>query len=139
MSKRNSSHRVFTREFKVWVVQRILAGEDVVPLARELRLFRKDLYVWRDRFLAGGPEALRGRGRPRKAERTAARAGPAPSCELPAAELEAARKRICELERKVGQQQLELDFFRQALRQVRGARQPSAVPGVTGSTGSSKR
>jgi transposase-like protein len=134
MSERKSSHRVFTREFKVWVVQRMLAGEDVAPLARELRLFRKDLYVWRDRFLAGGPEALRGRGRPPQ-ERSAARAGPPPCSEPLTAELEAARKRICELERKIGQQQLELDFFRQALRQVRGGRQLSAVAGETGSIG----
>jgi hypothetical protein len=43
------------------------------------------------------------------------------------------------LERKVGQQQVDLDFFRQALQRVRGARRPSAEPGVTGSTRSSKR
>ena len=66
-----------------------------------------------------------------------AREGPPP--DTPGGELEAARTRIAELERKVGQQQLELDFFRQALRQVRGARRPSAGPGVTGSTESSKR
>ncbi len=66
MSKRKSSHRVFSREFKVGIVRRMLAGENVSALARELKSTRKDLYVWRDRFLAGGPEALRGRGRPPK-------------------------------------------------------------------------
>jgi hypothetical protein len=50
-----------------------------------------------------------------------------------------ARARIAELERKVGQQQLELDFFQQALRQVGGARRPSAGPGVPASTRSSRR
>ncbi len=59
MSKRKSSHRVFSREFKVGIVRRMLAGENVSALARELKFTRKDLYVWRDRFLAGGPEALR--------------------------------------------------------------------------------
>jgi hypothetical protein len=54
-------------------------------------------------------------------------------------DLVTARKRISELERKVGQQQVDLDFFRQALRQVGGARQPSEELGVTGSTRSSKR
>jgi transposase-like protein len=39
------------------------AGESVSALARELKMTRKDLYAWRDRFQAGGPEALRGRGR----------------------------------------------------------------------------
>jgi transposase len=142
MSKPKSSHRVFSRQFKVEIVRRMLAGESVSALGRELRFSRKDLYVWRDRFLAGGPEALRGRGRPPKAE-AAGLAGSGPRAkapvETPAAELEAARTRIAELERKVGQQQVELDFFRQALRQVRGARRPSAGPGVTGSTKSSKR
>ena len=142
MSKSTSSPRVFSREFKLGVVRRMLAGENVSALGRELKLMRKDLYVWRDRFLAGGPDALRGRGRPGKAEAaglaasgTRAQAPP----DTPAAELDAARTRIAELERKIGQQQVDLDFFRQALRQVRGARRPSAGAGVTGSTGSSKR
>src|SRR5258708_5367252 len=142
MSKLKSSHRVFSREFKVGIVRRILGGENVSALARELKFSRKDLYVWRDRFLAGGPEALRGRGRPPKAGAAGlAASGPrakAPA-DTPAAELEAARTRIADLERKVGQQQVDLDFFRQALRQGRGARRPSAEPGVTGSTKSAKR
>jgi hypothetical protein len=50
-----------------------------------------------------------------------------------------ARKRITELERKIGQQQVELDFFRQALRQVREARQPSDRHGVSASTPRSRR
>jgi predicted RNase H-like nuclease (RuvC/YqgF family) len=56
-----------------------------------------------------------------------------------AAELEAARRRIAELERKIGQQQVDLDFFQRALRHVREARRLSTKPGVTGSTRSSKR
>ena len=140
MSK--SSPRVFSREFKLMVVRRMLAGENVSALSRELKVRRKDLYVWRDRFRSGGPEALRGRGRPRKAEAlvTAATGKTAKATPEPAtSELGTARKRIAELERKIGQQQVELDFFRQALRQVRGARRPSDGPGVTGSTRSSKR
>ena len=146
-SKPKSSHRVFSREFKVGVVRRMLAGENVSALARELKSTRKDLYVWRDRFLAGGPEALRGRGRPPQAEAaslaasgTRAKAAvETPAAETPAAELETARTRIAELERKVGQQQVELDFFRQALLRVKGARRPNTEPGVTVSTRSSKR
>jgi transposase len=146
MSKRKSSHRVFSREFKIGIVCRMLAGENVSALARELKLTRKDLYVWRDRFQAGGPEALRGRGRPPKAEAaglaasgTNAKAPAKTPTETPAAEPEAARKRIAELERKVGQQQLDLDFFQRALRHVGAPRQPGTKPGVTGSTKSSKR
>ena len=87
MSKPKSSHRVFSREFKVGIVRRMLAGENASAMAREVKLLRKDLYVWRDRFLAGDPEALRGPGRPRKMERMAARGG-APPPETPAADRE---------------------------------------------------
>src|SRR6516164_11790765 len=140
-SKPKPSHRVFSREFKISIVCRMLAGESVSALARELKMTRKDLYAWRDRFQAGGPDALRGRGRPRKAEAAglAASANAGAPAETPAAELEAARKRIAELERKVGQQQLDLDFFQRALRHVGAPRQPGIAPGVTGSTRSSKR
>jgi len=126
--------RVFSREFKLRVVRRMLAGENVSALAREVKVLRKDLYAWRDRFRSGGPEALRGRGRPRKAEAVAAQT----AAEPPASQPDAAAKRIAELERKIGQQQVELDFFRQALRQVKGARRPNAGSGVTRSTRSSK-
>jgi transposase len=50
-----------------------------------------------------------------------------------------AQRRIAALERKIGQQQVELDFFQQALRQVSGKRQPSDGPGAPASTRSSKR
>ena len=139
MSKK--SIRVFSREFKLRVVRRMLAGENVSALAREVRVLRKDLYAWRDRFRSGGPDALRGPGRPRKAEAvaTAAAGKIKTSAGPPASRADAAAKRIAELERKVGQQQVELDFFRQALRQVKGARRPNAGSGVTRSTRSSKR
>jgi transposase len=129
--------RLFSREFKLAAVQRILAGERVRDLSQELKVLRKDLYAWRDLFRAGGAMALRPLGRPRKAEAMAAdvrqqlaQAIP----EVPAAEYEVARQRIAELERKIGQQQLELDFFRQALRQVKETRRVNSGPGVTGST-----
>lgn len=131
--------RVFSREFKVEAVRRMLAGENVSALARELEVQRNDLYVWRERFRSGGSDALRGPGRPRKAEAVMA-TGKMPTPGDPvASQLDAAGKRIADLERKIGQQQVELDFFRQALRQVKGARRPSEGPGVTGSTRSSKR
>jgi transposase-like protein len=116
----------------------MLAGENVSALARELAVLRKDLYVWRDRFRAGGPEALRGRGRPRKVPPTE-RPPDRPPDGGEAGDLAAARRRIAELERKVGQQQVELDFFQRALRQVREARRPNGAPGATASTRSSKR
>jgi hypothetical protein len=42
--------------------------------------------------------------------------------------------RIGELERKIGRQQLDLDFFRAALQRVREQRQRNGVPGETAST-----
>ena len=101
--------RVFSREFKLKIVRRMLAGENVSALAREVKVLRKDLYAWRKRFRSGGPEALRGRGRPPKAvAAVATRSAPAKSA---AAAPDAPSKRIAELERKIGQQQVELDFF----------------------------
>ncbi|MGH6933720.1 MAG: transposase [Dongiaceae bacterium] len=130
--------RVFSREMKLAALRRMLAGENVSTLARELKLRRKLLYAWRDNFRAGGPEALRTRGRPRKSAPVALpEASPVTAPALD--ELAKAKQRVAELERKIGQQQVELDFFRQALRQVRGKRRPSDGPGATASTPSCKR
>ena len=127
-------YRVFSREVKLAMVRRMLAGENVIALARELKVKAKDLYRWRSKFRAGGVEALRGPGKRGLASRAdKAAAGP------PEGKLAKAQRRIAELERKVGQQQVELDFFRQALRQVRGQRRPSDGPGAGRSTRSSRR
>jgi len=131
MPKRRS--RVFSRAFKLAAVRRMMAGENVSALSRELQVLRKDLYYWRTRFRACGPEGLRGKGRPRKG------ASIAVNPKEPPGDVEAARDQIAELERKIGQQQVELDFFRQALRQFEGARRRNAEPGAPRSTRSSKR
>lgn len=123
--------RVFSREFKLMVVRRLLAGEQMSVIARDTQVLRKDLYIWRDRYRSGGAEALRGSGRPRKGEELTR---PKTVLTGPVVEAGAAAQRIAELERKIGQQQVELDFFRQALRQVEEARRPSTGLGVTGST-----
>jgi transposase len=127
--------RVFSREMKLAAVRRMLAGENVSALARELKVLRKDLYKWRGSFRSGGPGALRGRGRPRKL----VQGEPPDAVPAVADDLAKSRQRIAELERKIGQQQVDLDFFRQALRQVRGKRRPSDGPGATASTPSSRR
>src|ERR1700680_982421 len=114
MSKSKSSPRVFSREFKLGVVRRMLAGENVSALGRELKLMRKDLYVWRDRFLAGGPQALRGRGRPRKAEAAGLAAeGPRakPPPDTPAAELDAAARALPSWSAKSVSSRLNWIFF----------------------------
>jgi transposase len=125
--------RVFSREMKLAAVRRMMAGESVGALAREFKLRRHLLYLWRDNFRTGGPSALRTRGRPSKSEALTNASVVATD------DLGLARQRIAELERKVGQQHLELDFFRQALRQVEAKRRPIDEPGAKPSTPSSKR
>jgi len=129
MSERK--RRAYSREFKVSAVKRMIAGEKASALARELQVPTGQLYKWCGHFRWGGAEALRPACRPRKDF--------AASAPLPAQDLATARKRVSELERKVGQQQVELDFFRQALRQVEGTRGPSDGPGVRASTRLSRR
>ena len=136
----------FSREFKLEALRRMEAGENVSVLARELRVSRKSIYQWRNRYRVAGSMTLRGRGRKAKAEISAHEGEPAaekqPDKEARQTSLEElarAQRRIAELERKIGQQQVELDFFQQALRQVRGQRLRSGVPGGTASTKSSKR
>src|SRR3981189_2216019 len=143
----DEAKRLFSREYKLAALQRMLAGENVSALARELGGRRKYLYQWRERFRAGGPIALRSRGRPTKAEVLAMQAGETapdiPEASMPQAAppdgTAAAQRRIAELERKVGRQQVELDFFQRALRQVREVRRRSGAPGGTAPTRCSKR
>lgn len=133
--------RKLSRDEKLAAVKRMLARENVVALSRELNVSRKMLYDWRSKYLAGGSAALRGPGQPRKGEeieRPPEVSGTAPPLP-PHAELVKARARIVELERKIGQQALELDFFQQALRQVGEKRRPSDEPGAKTSTPSSRR
>ena len=91
----------------------------------------------------GGAEALRGVGRPRAGERVAAlverpRLAVAAGVAVPD-ELAQARERIAALERKIGQQALELDFFGQALQLMEQAgRRSSGLQGAPASTASSR-
>jgi|ERR1035437_6104131 transposase-like protein len=109
--KRN---RIFSPEFKLKIVERTLAGERSIVLAKEFKVVRKLVYDWKRAYLAGGPGALRTRGRPRNTQ--ALESGPEPKTE--SAELLQARQCIAELERKVGHQQIEIDFFVEALQRI---------------------
>jgi transposase len=107
----------YARELKLAAVRRVQAGESVRMVAQELGIRRKRLYVWKDRYAElgeAGLERQRG-GRPRKEALTAMNGTEARAAR---GELLAARKRIGELERKVGQQELDLDFFGEALRRI---------------------
>jgi transposase len=137
--------RIFSREFKEVAVRRILAGEKIRTVADHLRLRPQLLYTWCDCYEQGGPDALVPRGRPPKAVAWARRRAlvQEPSRQARAyghAGSEPARdSRLVELERKVGQQAVELDFFKQALRYVKAPPPPSGERGASASSRSSTR
>jgi transposase len=118
MSQENRKQVEYAMELKLRAVRRVGAGESVRAVAAELGIRRKRLYVWKDRYAELGEAGLvrRRGGRPRK-ER--AETGSDSETKDRRGELLAARKRIAELERKVGQQELELDFFGEALRRIK--------------------
>jgi len=138
--------RIFSREFKEAAVRRIPAGEKIRAVADDLKLHRQLLYPWLDYYQRGGPDALVPRGRPWKAVALARRQalGQAPS-RRPRSRADTKKKepapdpRLADLERKVGQQALELDFFREALRRVKEPPRPSGGRGATASSRSSTR
>jgi len=117
MSRRNTDQPEYGTELKLSAVRRVLAGESVRAVAQDLGIRRKRLYVWKDRYAELGEAGLHRRGgRPRKVVSEVAAGADARTGR---GELLAARKRIAELERKVGQQELELDFFGEALRRIK--------------------
>lgn len=132
MSKKK---RFFSRSFKMGVVKRIESGESVSALSVELGVKRAVLYRWRDGLRRDGSRAFPGRiGRPPKVAQLQRIAD-----ESAMTELERAQRKIVELERKVGQQQLDLDFFKRALRDIEAARRPSSARGATASSPTSGR
>jgi transposase len=133
MTKR---YRYLSEAQKRAAVGRVVAGEAVSTVARSIGVNRNRLYEWCGKYREGGAEAVRRAGRPRKAERLSGRAG---AWEDGMDELSAARRQIAELQRKVGEQQVDLDFFRKALRHIEETRRAPAAPGGAVSTKSSKR
>jgi transposase len=132
--------RVFSREFKEAAVRRIVAGEKVKAVAAELHVWPKLLYHWWDRYEWGGAEALVPPGRPPRSAVWAQRPRPVPKRARPPKQKRgtpveaAAAARVAELERKVGQQALELDFFARALRHVKASAPPSDGRGAGASS-----
>jgi transposase-like protein len=122
--------RQYSREFKLMALSRLEEAGNVEALAQELGVRREMLYVWRRQFQAGGVEALRNAGRPRPVE------GVAASDQLAVA---SAERRIAELERKVGQQSLEIDFLGGVLQRIEASRRPHDGPGGTASSPRSRR
>ena len=127
--------KAYPGELKRLAVSRVAGGEEVSAVARDLGIDRRRLDEWRQRVNLNGMEGLRGPGRPRRSEGkvlTPLRGGSSGKGEL-------AQRRIEQLERKVAQQELDLDFFRQALRHVKARQQAAGVPGKPLSSKSSER
>ena len=120
MLKLLKTPRVFSKEFRFRAVQRMLSGASGTALALDLGVLRKSLYEWKDSYLTAGLAGLAAqRGRP------ASKQPGAPTDEIVAesaavrGEILRARARIEDLERQIGKQELELDFFAAALQRIK--------------------
>jgi transposase len=128
----STTNRVFSPEFRSSVAKRILAGESVTALHCEFNIKRSVLYRWRDAYRKAGAAGLqRGRGRPPGV--------PGPASQPSASEEDRLRQQVAELERKVGQQALHLDFFKRAFKRVKESGQRSGNAGAAASTGRSAK
>lgn len=137
MSRRQ--RRSFTRDFKLAALKRMAETDSIRALSQELGIERKLLYVWRGAYAAGGDAGLRRAGRPSAADQAEAALLLAETCQQPVGVTQAPpcapdQPRVAALERKIGEQQVALDFFRAALRHVRQRRQTDGVPGGKVST-----
>jgi transposase-like protein len=122
-AKKKRRYRSYGLEFKIEAVKRVGNGERVSAVARDLDVRRSVLNRWRKEYRhVIGAGRLRGPGRPRNDEGVVV--SPA----------EMAARRTAELERKIGQQEVEIDFLRRAFERVKGLRQPSSGPGGAAST-----
>ena len=120
--------KAFPTAFKLAAIKRLEAGEAVLPLARKLGVSRKVLHDWRKAWKLHGPAGLNRKRGPKPGPRKL-RPLAEPAAKGDIGELAQAHARIAELERKVGQQALDIDFFHKALRALEAAdRQGSIAP-----------
>jgi transposase len=103
----------YSRELKIAAMREMDLGKSMAEVARMYQLSPKRLEVWKGEWRAKGELAFPGKG-----------ARPQPRLDA---------ERIAELERKIGQQTMELDFLKKALRRFREQPLPAAVNGNAGS------
>src|ERR1039457_4999617 len=99
----------YSRELKVACMRELDAGKGVAEVARQYQISPKRLETWKGEWRAKGELAF-----PGKSAR-------------PQTRLDA--ERIAELERKIGQQTMEIDFLKKALRRFRDHPQPVVANG----------
>jgi len=100
----------YSREMKIATMRELEAGKSVSHVAREYQLNPRRLEVWRAEWRAKGELAFPGTG-----------ARPQPKLDA---------ERIAQLERKIGQQTMEIDFLKKALRHFRDHHPPAVVNGA---------
>ena len=105
------SRRWFTREFKLAAIQRLEQGISIAEVARALEVNPNLLHRWRKEFRQGPGNAFPGHGQRRWSE-----------------------GRIAELERKIGQQTLDIDFLKGCLQRIEDERMLQASNGNPQST-----
>ena len=110
------SRRQFTKEFKLAAIQRLERGVSIGEVARALEVNPNVLHRWRREFRQAPGNAFPGNGKPRWSE-----------------------GRIAELERKIGQQALEIDFLKGCLQRIEEQRMLQALTGNPPSTARSKK
>src|SRR5579862_1101010 len=114
--------------FRMQTVERMGRGENVTKLSRELGVSRWTMYRWRIIYLQQGRAGLAmspvGRRLSRRARAIQEQITP----------LAEAQARAAELERKVGQQAVQIDFLKRAFKRVRESRRNSVATGGTAST-----
>jgi transposase len=113
-----SRRRKYNDEFRAEALKKMDECSNVSALARELGIRRKFLYQWRDRARLGTKAGM-----------------PCPQGENP--ETAKLQRKIADLERIVGRQSAELDFFKGALRKVEARRQKNGITGGAASTSKS--
>ena len=125
--------RSFSWQFKEEIAKRMLNGESPTLLSRELSIVLSKLYKWRDQYRQGGTGLW-----PRAESRPD---GAIPVSVTPAEGAYQSRpeSRVAELERKIGKQQLVIDFLQQALRRVEGGHAQTKSSGEAGSIPTSER
>lgn len=102
---------------------RLEGGEQATALAAELGVRRKLLYDWAKAYREHGVAGLNRKRGPKPGGR---RVRVVPERATPADPLAQAQARVAELERLIGRQQVDLDFFRRALR-LTDAESPSGT------------
>jgi transposase len=110
------SRRQFTKEFKLAAVRRLEQGVSIGEAARAWEVSPNILHRWRREFRRGPGNVFPGNGKPRWSE-----------------------GRIAELERKVGQQTREIDFWKGCWQRIEEQRMRQALTGSPRSTARSQK